>query len=194
MQETAEKIKEREVTTSDSPPNVDLARKIGFRERIERLTEAITFAEAGQPEIARQILDIKPTLAGKVYGDIVYWGTVAAAIVALLGQVVTFVTRAHYMDPGYILSAIWQSQSVEQIWQGATGSLPQGHWYLDQLLTGNGLGEAGLALGVFIVIPAMLASSYILYRQRSVFFGTLAAVAAVITIASMVGLLPLPMA
>ena len=194
MQEAAKKRRDQEMIPSESQPNVDLARKIGFRDKIERLTEAITFAEAGQPEVARQILDIKPTLAGKVYGDIVYWGTVVAALLALLGQVVTFVTKANYIDPAYMLSAIWQNHSVEKIWQGATGSLPQGHWYLHHLLTGNGLGEAGIAFGVFVVIPAMIASSFILYRQRSAFFGSLAAIAAVITMASMFGLLPLPIA
>lgn len=166
----------------------------GFRDRVEQYMEAITFAEAGQPEVAREILGIQPSLAGRVYGEIVYWGTVAAAVIAMLGQVFSFVSNKNYVDPAYMLSAIWQSKSVAQIWEGATGALPNGHWYLHHLATGNGLTEFGIAVGVFVVIPAMLGAAIILYRDRSPLFATLAVVAAFITIASMVGMIPLPIA
>jgi hypothetical protein len=166
--------------------------RIGFTEWHDRMMRAVTFAEAGQTEEAKQILGLKPPAAARIYGDIVYWGTVAAAVIAMLGQVFTFVSKANYIAPSYLLSSIWRSVNVAGIWEGAVGSLPNGHWYLAHLSSGNGLTEAGIALGVFIVIPAMLASAYSLYKQRSVFYGTLAVIAAVITMSSMLGLIPLP--
>ncbi|MFP3870861.1 MAG: hypothetical protein ACLFVT_08310 [Syntrophobacteria bacterium] len=169
-------------------------RQPGLRERHDRWMEAITFAEAGQPEVAKEILGLTPSAASKFYGDIVYWGTVAAAVIAMIGQVITFITRANYLDPSYLLTAIWQSKSVDRIWETAVGALPRGHWYLQHLGTGDGFTELGLAVGVFIVIPAMLVSALALYKQRMFFFGTLAVIAAAITVSSMFGLIPLPIA
>lgn len=166
--------------------------QVSFREWHDRMMRAVTFAEAGEPEVAKEILGLKPSLASRVYGDIVYWGTVAAAVIVMVGMVFTFTAKANYLEPTYLLSAIWQSKTVPEIWQGCVGALPQGHWYLSHLKTGNGLTESGIALGVFAVIPATLASAWYLFKQRNIFFGTLGVVAAVIIISSMVGLISVP--
>ncbi len=151
-----------------------------------------SLAEEGAQEIAREYLASTPPLAGRVYGNIVYWGTVVSAIMAIVGMVISFVSKADFVHPSYMLSSIWQEMSVSQIWQGAIGELPKGHWYLKHLATGNGITELGLALGVFIVIPAMLSSAYVMIKEKNVFFASLAIIAAFITTVSMVGLLPLP--
>jgi hypothetical protein len=126
-------------------------------------------------------------IAGIVYGDIIYWVTIVATVVVLIGSVMTFVTMDNYMDATYLLSSIWQGKNVEQIWVGAVGAQPNSHWYLAQLNTGSGLTEAGIALGVASVIPAIIGSAYILLRERQRLFGGLAIVAAIITTAAVVG-------
>lgn len=124
-------------------------------------------------------------VAGIIYGDIVYWGTILATVIVLIGSVVTFVTDFNYIAPSYLLSSIWEGKPVDEIWQGATGAMPEGHWYLSELNTGNGVTTAGLAFGVFTVIPAILAAAVALYRDGQALFGSLAVVAALITIAAM---------
>ncbi|MCF8086048.1 MAG: hypothetical protein K9J48_04065 [Desulfohalobiaceae bacterium] len=171
----------------DAPPRVRTVSR-----SLEDAFVAGAYAEEGAHETAREFLDSRPPLAGRVYGDIVYWGTVAATILTIIGQVVTFVSKSTFMTPSYVLSSIWQQESVEQIWKGAIGHLPQGHWYLKHLGTGPGITEMSLAFGVFIVIPALVGSGLILFRERNRLFGSLAVTAAVITTVSMVGLLPLP--
>lgn len=129
----------------------------------------------------------KPPLSGLVYGEIVYWGTLIGSFVAIIGAVVTFVTKRNFVDPGYMLTAIWQGKSVEEIWTGATGALPHGHWYIHNLFTGNGLAEFGLAIGVFTITPACLGAAIFLFKEKEPIFGTMAAIAGFITILSMIG-------
>lgn len=151
-----------------------------------------TLAQAGAQDLAREYLASTPPLAGRVYGNIVYWGTVVSAILAIIGSVFSFVTKADYLHPSYIISSIWQENSVEQIWEGAVGHLPHGHWYLNHLASGSGLTELGLAFGVFIVIPAMIGSAFVMFKNKDTLFASLAIMATFITTISMVGLLPLP--
>ncbi|NIR59443.1 MAG: DUF1634 domain-containing protein [Gammaproteobacteria bacterium] len=125
-------------------------------------------------------------VAGIVYGDIIYWGTIIAAVIALIGSVVTFTTNAQYMDPGYLLSALWEGKDVETVWREAVGAQPEGHWYLRELTTGNGLTMAGIALGVFIVVPGILGAAMVLFRERKPAFGVLALLAAGIAVFALI--------
>lgn len=128
----------------------------------------------------------KAPVAGIVYGEIIYWGTVLSAVIALIGSVVNFVTQSNHIRPSVLLSKIWEGNDVDKIWTNTVGSAPDGHWYLDYLNTGDGLATFGLAFGVFIVIPAILGSAVVLYKEGSKFFGHVAVVAALITIGAMV--------
>jgi uncharacterized membrane protein len=159
---------------------------------LESSLAAGTLAQAGAQDLAREYMASTPPLAGRVYGDIVYWGTVVSAVLAIIGSIFSFVTKPDFLHPSYILSSIWQEHSVEQIWQGSLGHLPHGHWYLDHLASGSGLTEFGLAFGVFIVIPAMIGSAYVLFKNKNTLFASLAIMATCITSISMLGLLPLP--
>lgn len=125
--------------------------------------------------------------AGIIYGDIIYWGTLAGAFVVLLGSLVTFATTSNYIDPSYMLSSLLEGKSVTEIWQNAegVGALPNGHWYLSVLGTGNGLTMLGIAIGVFSVTPAIFASAYYLYKDNDKLFAGVAAVAGIITIYAM---------
>jgi len=131
----------------------------------------------------------KPPLSGLVYGEIVYWGTLIGSFVSIIGAVISFVTKRNFVDPGYMLTAIWQGKSVEEIWSGATGALPHGHWYIHHLFTGNGLAEFGLAIGVFTIIPACFCAAICLFKEKEYVFGAMAAIAGIITTLSMFGVL-----
>lgn len=126
-------------------------------------------------------------MAGVVYGDMIYWGTIFASMLTLLGEVISFVTRHNYMSPTYLLSAIWQGKSVEEIWTEGAGALPESHWYIAELNTGDGLTTAGLALGVFTVIPAIAGSAMVLIRQRELLYAALALIAGAITTLALLG-------
>jgi len=126
-------------------------------------------------------------IAGVVYGDIIYWGTIAGTFIVIAGSIMTFVTKNNYIDPNYLLSSIWEGRTVEEIWTGAVGAQPDGHWYLSQLGTGNGLTAGGIALSIFSVIPGILGAAFVLFREKQVLFGSLAIVGAIIILAAMIG-------
>ena len=128
----------------------------------------------------------KAPVAGLVYGETIYWGTVISAVIAIIGSVVNFVTTSNHILPSALLSKIWQGQDVTRIWEDTVGARPDGHWYLDYMATGDGLATFGLAFGVFIVIPAIFGSAYVLFRDGDKFFASVAAVAGLITVGAMV--------
>ena len=132
--------------------------------------------------------NVKVARSGVIYGDIIYWGTIAGAFLTIIGSVITFVTTNNYIDPNYLLSSIWEGNGVEAIWAGAegVGTPPDGHWYMGQLTTGDGLTMFGLALGVFSVIPGLLGASWVLLtREKMPLYAGLALVAALITMVAM---------
>lgn len=125
--------------------------------------------------------------AGVIFGDLIYWITIVATGVAIVGSILTFlVSQGNYIEPAYLLSSIWEGKNVDQIWQGGAGSMPEGHWYLAHLSKGDGLTTAGLALGVFSVIPAILGAAYFLFKDKDYVFAGLALFAAIITTLAMV--------
>ena len=142
-------------------------------------------SQEDQPEIPR---------SGVAYGETIYWGTVASAVITVIGQVITFLTQGSAISPSILLSRIWDGKGVDGIWQGVGIARPENeHWYFAHLTSGEGLTMFGIAVGVFIVIPALLASSYVLFtRENRPLFGVLAVIAALITIASFVGVIQMP--
>lgn len=132
--------------------------------------------------------------SGVVYGDTIYWGTIASAIIAVIGQIISFLTPDSAISPSILLAKIWEGKKVDGIWAGSGMARPDGeHWYIAQLATGEGLTMFGIALGVFVVIPALLASAWVLFtREDRPLFGVLAIIAALITVASFVGVIQMP--
>lgn len=134
----------------------------------------------------------KPPLAGVVYGSIIYWSVLAASVIVMISSVISYVTKADFIEPSYCISLLWQGKSVANIWEGSVGALPRSHWYLSHLGTGDGLATLGLCLGVFSVIPALLGSAIAIFKGKNKLFGLLALIAMTIVIISMLGLTPLP--
>ena len=140
--------------------------------------EKILYDGEHQPEIST---------AGIVYGDTIYWVTIAGTLLVLIGSVLSFITKGNYIDPGYMLTAIWQGKDVYEIWEGAAGvgATPEGHWYLSNISTGDGLTMFGLALGVFSVVPGIIGAGFYLFKEKEILFGILAMIAAAIIIVAM---------
>lgn len=134
----------------------------------------------------------KPPLSGLVYGETIYWGTIAGSLIAVIGSIIAFLRQSNVMDPGYVFTAIWEGKSIAQIWEGGLGYLPNGHWYLSSLSKGDALTMFGLALGVFSVIPGMFGSALLLLKEKKYLFGVLAIIGGFITLFSFLGLFRVP--
>jgi len=97
----------------------------------------------------------------------------------------------NFVPVSYWLSSIWSGESPSQIWQGATGSLPMGHWYLSHLATGDGLTAMGISLAVFSVVPALFLAAAVLLRERDWLYGSLALICGLIVLTGVLGLIPI---
>ena len=133
----------------------------------------------------------KPPLAALIYGEIVYWGVLLGSVIAIIGSVLAFLGD-NFVPVSYWLSSVWKGESVAQIWEGTTGSLPMGHWYLPHLTTGDALTALGLSLGVFAVVPALFLSAAILLKEGEKLYGTLALVGGLVVLMGVLGLAPMP--
>jgi len=60
------------------------------------------------------------------------------------------------------------------------------------LANGDALVAFGISLGGFSVIPALLGSAIVLFMGKNRLYGSLALIAAIIVIISLLGLTPLP--
>lgn len=159
------------------------------RETEEKLEHGIEKLEEGIGHV-EQLLEHeleRPSVpkAAVLYGDIVYWGTILGSFVVILGSILAFVTELNYMEPELVLSALWEGRSVDQIWEETVGERPDGHWYMKHLGRGDGLTMAGIALGVFVVVPGMIASTWHLLRERQRLFAGFGLLASGITVAAM---------
>lgn len=133
----------------------------------------------------------KPPLAALIYGEIVYWGVLLGSVIAIIGSTLAFLGD-NFVPVSYWLSSVWKGESVAQIWEGATGSLPMGHWYLPHLTTGDALTALGMSLGVFAVVPALFLSAAILLKEGEKLYGTLALVGGLVVLMGVLGLAPMP--
>jgi len=131
----------------------------------------------------------KPPLAGLIYGGVIYWGVLAGSIIVIIGSVLSFLGD-NFVPVSYWLSTIWKGESPTQIWKGATGSLPMGHWYLSHLTTGDGLTALGISLAVFSVVPALFLAALVLFKKRDWLYGSLAFVCGLIVLTGVLGLIP----
>jgi hypothetical protein len=133
---------------------------------------------------------LKVPFAGLVYGQIVYWGVMLGSLIVMLGSIVAFTTKDNFVPVSYWLSSVWKGESVSQVWQGITGSVPVGHWYFSHLTTGDGMTALGICLAVFSVVPALFLSSAVLFKEGDRLYGTLALVCGVVVLSGVLGLIP----
>lgn len=131
----------------------------------------------------------KPSLSGRMYGETVYWGTIIGAVIAIMASTMSVImVERNVIEPSYVFSAIWVGEDTASIWEGAIGALPEEHWYLAELTTGDGLTMLGLVVGVFVVTPGLLLASIALLKKREYLYGGLAIISGIISAVPMLGL------
>lgn len=104
-----------------------------------------------------------------VYGEIVYWLTIASALIAIIGPALALIFTDHnVMNPGLTFSAIFSGKSIAEVWAVSNaGGFPGGHFYLQNLMTGDGITQLGIALGCGVALPGLLGSAATFVRSRS---------------------------
>jgi hypothetical protein len=101
------------------------------------------------------------------YGETIYWLCVVAAIICMVGPFVALLNiDNNYLNPHFLFSAIWEGKDALAVWQAAGQDFPGGHFWMDYLTTGDGLTQAGIALGGFVAAPALVLAAIYYLRER----------------------------
>jgi hypothetical protein len=95
-----------------------------------------------------------------VYGAIIYWITIAAAIICMIGPVISLASPDNnVLNPYYLFAGIFDGKKAATVWQEVGGGFPGGHFYFKNFTMGDGFTQFGLALGCSVALWALLATA-----------------------------------
>ena len=124
-----------------------------------------------------------------VYGEIVYWVTIVACIICMIGPLISLAAPDNnVLNPHYLFASIFEGKSAETVWQEVGGEFPGGHFYLENLTKGDGFTQVGLALGCSVALWALIATAIAYFTEKIYIYVVLSLwVGALVTLA-MIGL------
>jgi len=99
-------------------------------------------------------------LAQLIYGDVVYWLCVIAAIICTIGPViVTAFPDNNVLNPHYTFSAIFKGETPTKVWKATGQGFPGPHFYLEYPSAGDAITMFGIALGCSSALWALIAAA-----------------------------------
>lgn len=113
----------------------------------------------------------RPTmpLAQRVYGEIIYWVTIFACLLCMIGPAIS-VARPdnNVLNPYKLFNAIFEGKTAEEVWNEAGDGFPGGHFYLDTKYFGYGdaFTQFGLALGCGCAFWGLLAAAALYAKEK----------------------------
>ena len=129
----------------------------------------------------------KIPLSQLVFGESVYWLCAVAAIVCMIGPMIAILfVDGNFMNPHYLFASIFKGNTADAVWEEVAGGFPGGHFWLDNIATGDGFTQFGLVIGCGCALPALMATAmvYLLKRKERSYIWVLFSlgIAALITI------------
>ena len=125
-----------------------------------------------------------------LYGDIVYWVTIGAAVICMVGPVIALIApENNLLNPHYLFAAIFAGKDAPTIWNEVGQGFPGGHFWYGHLTYGDGLTQFGLALGCSVALWALLAAALSYTRQRVRLYALLALWVALLVFLSAAGII-----
>jgi hypothetical protein len=124
-----------------------------------------------------------------VYGSIVYWVTILACLICMVGPVLSVASPNHnVLNPYKLFAAIFEGKDAQTVWQEVGGEFPGGHFYLKNLTYGDGFTQFGLALGCSVALWALIAAAIAYASHRVYLYVFLSLWVALLVALSMVGI------
>jgi len=107
-----------------------------------------------------------------VYGRIIYWLCILAALVCTIGSVLAIAfPDKNIMNPHYLFFCIWEGNNPEAVWQQVAGGFPGGHLWMHNLTAFDGLTQFGLVVGCSCAFIALLGASVGFFRGKPRSYG-----------------------
>ena len=127
--------------------------------------------------------------AQRIYGEIIYWMTIVACILCMIGPAISVAyPERNVGDPYRLFNAIFEGKSAEQVWEEAGGGFPGGHFYLEHLDYGDDFTEFGIALGCSCAFWGLLAAAAAYASEKNWLYVILALWVATLVFLSMSGI------
>lgn len=124
-----------------------------------------------------------------IYGGIVYWVTILACIVCMIGPVISVANpENNKLNPFKLFDAIFQGKSPQAVWQEVGGGFPGGHFYFKHFTSGDGFTQFGLALGCSVALWALIASAFAYIKEKNYLYVALALWVSAFVFLSMIGI------
>lgn len=125
-----------------------------------------------------------------LYGDVVYWITILAALICMTGPLISMVfVDQNVLNPHYLFAAIFAGKDIETIWNQVGNGFPGGHFWYDHPTSGDGFTQFGLVLGCSVALWALLAATLAYLKKRIFLYSILALWVATMVALSTVGLM-----
>jgi hypothetical protein len=135
--------------------------------------------DAQQPKMPRVQL---------VYGEIIYWVTILACLICMIGPAISVAApNNNVLDPYKLFNAIFAGKTAEEVWQEAGDGFPGGHFYLKHMTYGDGLTQFGLALGCSCAIWGLFATAALYASEKRWLWLVLSLWVATLVLLSMFG-------
>ena len=127
--------------------------------------------------------------AQTTYGAIVYWITILAAIICMVGPVISVASpENNVLNPYKLFNAIFEGKDAQTVWKEVGGEFPGGHFYLKYFTYGDGFTQFGLALGCSVALWALIAAALAYASDRIYLYVGLAVWVAALVALSMIGI------
>ncbi len=127
--------------------------------------------------------------AQTVYGETVYWITIAAAIISIIGPVIAVANiDNNVLNPHFLFTAIFEGKAPDMIWEELGGGFPGGHFYKNYFLNGDGFTQFGLALGCGAAFWALLGAAAAYLKDKTYLYVILSLWVAAMIVVSAIGI------
>ena len=124
-----------------------------------------------------------------VYGEIVYWVTIVACIICMIGPLISLASPDNnVLNPHYLFASIFEGKSAETVWQEVGGEFPGGHFYLENLTKGDGFTQVGLALGCSVALWALIVAAVAYFTEKIYIYVVLSLWVGALVALAMIGL------
>jgi hypothetical protein len=124
-----------------------------------------------------------------VYGAIVYWITIAAALICMIGPVISMASvENNVLNPHFLFAGIFEGKNAAAVWQDVGGGFPGGHFWFKNFTKGDGFTQFGLALGCSVAIWALLAAAIAYLKDKIYLYVILSLWVAFLVTVSMIGI------
>ena len=104
----------------------------------------------------------------RVFGETIYWLCILAAIVCMIGPVIALLSvDSNIMNPHFLFASIFEGNTAGEVWREVGGGFPGGHFWKDNIFTGDGFTQLGLVIGCASALPALLATALVfIFRKK----------------------------